>query len=99
MKLCILIAMSLVFEMTGSARADYAFSTLDVPGAISTYPSGINSVGQIVGFYTDGAGSHGFLLSDEEYTSLDVRDGDETYAYGINNVGQIVGSYYDGSIR
>jgi uncharacterized membrane protein len=38
-------------------------TTIDVPGAIRTIAFGINERGDIVGGYTDGAGFHGFLLS------------------------------------
>ena len=40
------------------------FTTIDVPGAISTDTNGINSRGDIVGDYIDSDGNeHGFLLS------------------------------------
>ena len=43
------------------ARGAFTFITIDVPGATSTEASGINARGQIVGNYTDAAGTlHGF---------------------------------------
>ena len=39
------------------------FTPLDVPGAFATAAVGINSRGQIVGFYVDSTGEHGFLAT------------------------------------
>jgi len=38
------------------------YTTLDVPGAISTYAWGIDG-GNIVGVYSDDSGTHGFLAA------------------------------------
>lgn len=53
------------------------YSTLDVPGAISTQVFGINNLGLIVGIYGDaGAGEHGFIYnpnnSAHPFTPLDA---------------------------
>src|SRR5215471_7390242 len=37
-----------------------SFTTINVPGATSTYAYGINDSGQIVGYFVDALGSHGF---------------------------------------
>jgi uncharacterized membrane protein len=37
------------------------FTTIDVPGATQTCAYGINDLGQIVGSFSDGTGTHGFL--------------------------------------
>ena len=42
-----------------------AFTTIDVPGASSTLAVGINSRGDIVGQYSAGGTTHGFLLDKE----------------------------------
>lgn len=39
------------------------FSTLNVPGSIYTANTGINNAGQIVGYYFDTTGYHGFLAT------------------------------------
>jgi uncharacterized membrane protein len=75
------------------------FATLDVPGSTRTAAYGINASGQIVVFYVDAGGTHGFLLDQGSYTTLDVPGSTGTYANGINASGQIVGSYYDGGIH
>ncbi|HEX4160606.1 MAG TPA: hypothetical protein VHY79_19220 [Rhizomicrobium sp.] len=33
----------------------------DVPGSSSTYAVGVNGADAVTGYYTDGAGTHGFL--------------------------------------
>jgi probable HAF family extracellular repeat protein len=98
--LCSLVALGLLVGVTGRTMAQptYTFATLDVPGAsyASTIPTGINSSGQIVGYFQDAAGNdHGFLFDQGSYTTLDVPGGTGTWAIGINDSGQIVGSYRD----
>jgi hypothetical protein len=47
-----------------SANAtNFNFTQIDVPGATSTFVSGINDVGQIVGDFFDSTGTHGFLAT------------------------------------
>jgi L-alanine-DL-glutamate epimerase-like enolase superfamily enzyme len=43
----------------------YTYNTLDDPfaSANTTVASGINDLGQIIGYYTDASGGHGFLLT------------------------------------
>ncbi len=80
-----------------SVQADYVYTTLDVPGATSTYVRDIDG-SNIVGFYTnsDGLGYHGFSYDGTTYTTIEVPGANETYAYGSDG-GNIVGSYEDGS--
>ena len=40
-----------------------AFYTLDVPGALDSSVWSINQFGQVVGQFTDAAGTHGFYAS------------------------------------
>src|SRR5215470_2054332 len=72
----------------------YSFTTIDVPGGVSTIPIGINNSGQIVGYFGDETPVHGFLYTGGNFTILDdPREGRIFYneAHGINNSGQIVG--------
>jgi probable HAF family extracellular repeat protein len=81
------------------ARADYTFTTLDVPSASSgsTYAYGINATGAVVGFYQD-TSDHGFVYSNGTYTTLNDPSGTYgTYAQGINASGAVVGYYQDAS--
>ena len=75
------------------AAGTLVFTTIDVPGAVLTNAQGINHQGDIVGFYTDAAGQHGFLRSGGVYRTIDVPNGHGNLARGINNNGDIVGQY------
>jgi len=67
--LCGFAAWGLLMGLTGPATAQYTFTTIDMPGAASTYAFGINNAGQIVGSYDDAAGAHGFLLDVDDTSS------------------------------
>jgi len=83
----------------------YAYTTLDDPlGPLGTSAQGINTSGQIAGYYLDSSNSsHGFLYSGGTYTTLDdplanaVAGG--TAANGINGAGQIIGYYRDATFK
>ena len=72
--------------------------SVDVPGSTFTDINGINDSGQVVGSYTAGGISHGFVKSDESYTSLDVPGATSTAAWDINESRQIAGSYVLGGV-
>jgi uncharacterized membrane protein len=95
------MALGLLVGGAALAKADYTFTTSDMPGASSTQAFGINDAGQIVGAFFGPAGlagpSQSFLLSAGGYTTLDVPGSFSSTANKINASGQIVGSYFDGS--
>jgi len=67
---------------------------IEVPGAYSTGPGGINSRGDIVGGYIDSSGGyHGFLLTDGVFSTIDYPGAPGSSAYGINARGDIVGTH------
>lgn len=76
--------------------ATYTFTTIDVPGAISTAVFGINGNGQIVGDFSKSVGSvQGFIYDAGTFTTINVPSpATSTIAAGINNSGQIVGWYF-----
>jgi hypothetical protein len=82
----------LVLGISGGAWAqNYTFTTINVPGSFSTVIWGINSASEIVGFFGDATGGHGFLASGGSFTTIDVPGSTVTTdARGINNVGQFV---------
>jgi probable HAF family extracellular repeat protein len=86
--LLILLAVSCLCKSLSTAHAaSYTFTTLDVPGSITTVADGINTAGQIVGFFNDATGgTHGFLTTDGATS---------TQAFGIGASGQIVGQFLD----
>ncbi len=70
------------------------FTTIDVPGAAVTEINGINTAGDMVGFFgqnTSGPDS-GFLYSNGTFTSFDYPGQTVTVPGGINDSGLIVGS-------
>ena len=73
------------------------FAHLEYPGALDTFPYGINSRGDIVGNWDTDQSTvgHGFVFSRGQIFSIDVPDAvpDGTAANGINDSGQIVGSF------
>jgi len=80
-----------------AAAAASACPTGLVPGQVATQTSarGINSRGDIVGFYGAGGRQYGFLFADGQFTTLEfpVPGGRGTIANGINARGEIVGQY------
>lgn len=75
------------------------FTTIDVPGASSTVAIGINSRGDIVGQYSMGGTTRGFLRDKGgSFTSIDFPGGSSTTAQGINPQGHIVGTYLLGGV-
>lgn len=69
------------------------FEAIDVAGATGTRAFGINPQGDIVGSYTDRAGTHGFVLTDGVLTRIDYPDSATTEAWSINARGDIIGRY------
>jgi hypothetical protein len=64
--LCSLVALGLLQGVTGPVKAQptYSLTRFDVPVSYSaTVPNGINAQGQIVGYYNDAFGRHGFLAT------------------------------------
>src|SRR5262245_36031183 len=74
------------------------FTTIDVPGASSTLPRGINSRGDIVGFYGVGGAFHAFLFHEGTFTDIDVPGAAFTRPRSINPQGDVVGFYGTGSV-
>jgi probable HAF family extracellular repeat protein len=85
----------LLSTLVAAQGASYTFTTIDVPGAISTWGHGINAAGQVVGYFLDDTGIHGFVTDGAEFTTLDGPDATQTEACGINAAGQIVGYFFD----
>lgn len=88
----VFFAFALVATLHGAPT--FAFTTIDVPGAVITNAQGINHQGDVVGSFTDAAGLiHGFLRSGGQYRTIDVPNARVTFARGINDAGDIVGTY------
>jgi hypothetical protein len=73
------------------------FTAIKIPGAVSATATGINSLGDIVGFATGGGSTYSWLLKSGHLTTLQFPGGSDTQAFGVNAKDQIVGSYLDGA--
>jgi len=74
----------------------YDFKVFLYPGAVESYPLGINENRDIAGFFMDKAGSmHGYLYSNGIFTPVDYPGALGTFAGGINDRGDISGTYVD----
>src|SRR4051794_16662368 len=62
--------------------ANFSFIQIDLPGAFFTHASDINNAGQIVGFFSDSTGGHGFLDTGGSFTLIDVPGAVQTSAFG-----------------
>ena len=90
-----IIALGLLLGITGLARAEYAFTTIDMPGSYSTVVYA-NSPNAIAGKYLDAnENTHGFILRGGAYTTIDVPVPASLYTEinGIAANGQLVGTY------
>ena len=79
------------FALSGAGQVDISF-----PGANNTQAYGVNTFGDVVGWYgPDGPGGLGFLYHNGAFTSIEVSGATLTHALGINSGGTIVGYYLD----
>jgi probable HAF family extracellular repeat protein len=85
---------SLILLCAGAAGADNRFTAIDYPNAGGTWAWGINSRGDIAGYYT-GADNidHGFLLNGGHFTAIDYPGAAVTLIHGISPQGDIVGEF------
>lgn len=65
-------------------------------GDLVTVASGINNVGQVVGYFTDASTYRAFVYENGVFTELATPNGNfQSFALGINDAGQIVGTFSD----
>ena len=93
-------AIKMVLSATLMSAAAFAvadtYTSIDVPGAISTDPSGINSSGEIVGTYTDASNIvHGFRLDHGVLATIDYPGATNTTEISINTRGDVAGFFLD----
>lgn len=73
-------------------------SDISIPGAMYTFPMGINDSQWIAGYFWDSDENvHGFLMKNKAYpsifTQLDVPSGNTTMATGVDGLGRVIGQY------
>ncbi len=76
------------------AKRSYSFFSVPGSDESTTSPSGLNDQGQIVGFFSDAAGVHGFIKEHGTYTTIDAPGASYTFLNGINNRGVMQGQIY-----
>jgi probable HAF family extracellular repeat protein len=71
-----------------------AYTSINPPGSIATYPAGINNSGVVVGTFVDAANrQHGFTYHGGVFRQIDHPNAAWTTADGINDKNEIVGTY------
>jgi ABC-type glycerol-3-phosphate transport system substrate-binding protein len=62
---------------------------------METYPTGINNNDEVVGYFGDATGAHGFADVGGVFTTIDdpLAIPGTTYAQGVNNSGAITGYF------
>ena len=74
--------------------SNYAFTSIDVPGAVTTVGRDLTRCAEsYVGEFDDKGGHHGFLLQAGNFKAIDGPGAVSTDAHGINSEGDIVGVY------
>ena len=93
-----ILPLAVLAEGATPAPPNFKFTTMNVPGSISTQLFGINNSGSIVGDYADSAGIwHGVLISGGKNKTIDHPSAVVgTFLYSINSTGTIAGFYQDG---
>lgn len=75
------------------------YTSISAPGANATRILGMNSAGQMVGFYrtaADPGSQHAFLRqADGTFETIDHPGQDFNYAFRINDAGQVGGYYFE----
>jgi uncharacterized membrane protein len=102
-KLTCVLGFVLMLTATLAAAADapkltFKFSKTNLPGALQTFPYGVNNAGVTVGQYEDKATLlHGYVLNGKKLTKLDDPKGTKTACFGLNPNGAIaiVGYYFN----
>ena len=69
--LAVILTIPLAFLPPATLAIEYTFTPIDVPGAYATHAFGINDSNNIVGYYYDATGYHGFLDVGGNFTPID----------------------------
>jgi uncharacterized membrane protein len=101
--LCVLGLMPAFILVATAAEAPkltFTFTKNNVPGAMQTFPGGVNNAGVKVGQFEDkNSAFHGYILKGKKVTQLDDPNGTATSANNVNPGGAIsvVGLYLNSS--
>lgn len=101
----VLILVLTVISLATPSHAQFTYAAINVPGAVATEARGINSSGEVVGFYKTTACSDngsvqvpscptkGFKFVNGSYIKLMVPGSVTTAIMGVNDLGDLVGFY------
>jgi hypothetical protein len=92
------LAAALLFVATAPAAHGETVTSFDVPGATQgTFAYGVNAAGNIVGYYGDSSGNHGFLRdATGGFTTINYPGQASTGIAGISSSGVMAGNYSQG---
>jgi hypothetical protein len=83
----------------------FRYVAINFPGAFSTDVTGINNLGEIVGFYTlaqncnpNPCPTHGFKLVNGHFTAVNISKARSTGILGLNDAGDVVG-FFEASLN
>src|ERR1700688_1777474 len=109
MSLVTIFAFVVAALLTTTASAQtFTFASINVPGGFNTEARGINSSGEIAGFYQtnttctetvldirymSSCSKHGFTYINGTYKTVDVPGAISTVVNGLNDYGDLVGTY------
>jgi hypothetical protein len=86
------------FATTGSKNLSFNYKSIDYPSAKLTNALGIDTAGDIVGYFDFVSNVRiGFLDVGGQFTRIEYPNAAQTEAWSINDGGQIVGFYIDAS--
>jgi len=98
------LGLGLAFAVQATAadapKLAFKFTANSVPGALQTFPGGVNNKGVTVGQYQDqNSGLHGYILKGKNVITLDDPNGTSTGANNLNPSGaiRVVGAYVNSS--
>ena len=73
-----------------------SFKPVNFPGSyVYAYATGINALGQIVGWTVEGSAGDSYLYTDGKFRMIDVAGAQQTAAFSINDNGVVVGYYQE----
>lgn len=78
---------------TGRREPGFTFTELTFPGAVTTVAAGIGDNGHIVGWYTKGNVTSGFLYANGNYSSVQYPNAIVTQVMSVNSAGDVAGWY------
>ncbi len=77
-------------------QATGKFTAITPPGGTNVTATAINNAGDIVGFYSAGSQTVGFLKKNGKFSTFAFPNSTNTQPFGVNSADAVVGQYVDG---